>query len=605
MLKTIKSIYIKSFGKLKNFSLDFDDGTNLVLKENGFGKTTISAFIKAMFYGFTYKVDGIDRDSKIYLPWDGGNASYGGCLNFVDELGKEYKIERYFTATQKGESVKLFDLSLGKELPTKNIGETYLGLSAKAYESCFYIPQKDVTLHQDETVVSKLTNMVNTADSDKAVLELDNFQKHLSNPQRKDAVIPNLEREKIALTSRLNVAKSAVLEIEGAKKSIDESEKKCRQLSLEIERLQTEIAQYEKVEQSHEFARTDELVYDISNVRAQLDGLSAYSCAQQDCQTVLSQPLFVTQQKHKLPLVFCGVGMGVLAVILAILQQVAIGVISAVLAIALVVSAFVYKSKIPNPKVKELLQKYFSVDANSDLEKLAKQLEENCKKYHDLDARLQGLLARQKIVANPLPREHAEQKNQAIELFEKLRQQYNLHLANVNLQKGKLTQLENHESVTLLQEQIDDVQTQIGQNKRLLNCALVAIEKLKEAKEILASSYLPKLAKSAGQILSKLTDGKYDTIATDKEFNLFLTENGMQKEIGRFSRGIQQQTLFAFRLALSNALYQKIPFVLIDDGFVDLDEEKFKNAIDYLKDLAKNTQVIYFTCHQRGKLLTK
>ena len=124
MLTSIKRIYIKAFGKLKDFSMDFDKGANLILQDNGFGKTTICAFIN----GFTYKVDGIDRDSKIYLPWD-AQGSYGGTLEFVAG-GKDYKIERYFTATAKGESVKLFDVSLNKEIDCDDIGETFLGLSS-------------------------------------------------------------------------------------------------------------------------------------------------------------------------------------------------------------------------------------------------------------------------------------------------------------------------------------------------------------------------------------------------------------------------------------------------------------------------------------------
>ena len=45
------SCHIENFGKLSDFDMDFKDGLNTVLEENGWGKTTLAAFIKAMFYG--------------------------------------------------------------------------------------------------------------------------------------------------------------------------------------------------------------------------------------------------------------------------------------------------------------------------------------------------------------------------------------------------------------------------------------------------------------------------------------------------------------------------------------------------------------------------
>ena len=46
------SLYVKSFGKLRDFSYEFTEGFNEIKEDNGFGKTTLAAFIKAMFYGY-------------------------------------------------------------------------------------------------------------------------------------------------------------------------------------------------------------------------------------------------------------------------------------------------------------------------------------------------------------------------------------------------------------------------------------------------------------------------------------------------------------------------------------------------------------------------
>ena len=46
----IKELYVAGFGKLKDLKMTFDDGLNVIVRDNGFGKTTLCAFIKAMFY---------------------------------------------------------------------------------------------------------------------------------------------------------------------------------------------------------------------------------------------------------------------------------------------------------------------------------------------------------------------------------------------------------------------------------------------------------------------------------------------------------------------------------------------------------------------------
>ena len=52
-MKLIKA-HIINFGKLHDFDIDFNDKVNSFVFENGWGKTTLSVFIKAMFYGMDH-----------------------------------------------------------------------------------------------------------------------------------------------------------------------------------------------------------------------------------------------------------------------------------------------------------------------------------------------------------------------------------------------------------------------------------------------------------------------------------------------------------------------------------------------------------------------
>ena len=45
------SVCVENFGKLHQYRLDPSEGLNTILAENGWGKTTLAAFLKAMLYG--------------------------------------------------------------------------------------------------------------------------------------------------------------------------------------------------------------------------------------------------------------------------------------------------------------------------------------------------------------------------------------------------------------------------------------------------------------------------------------------------------------------------------------------------------------------------
>ena len=44
------SLHIDNFGKFNNLDMSFNNGLNQLIEENGWGKSTLTAFIKVMFY---------------------------------------------------------------------------------------------------------------------------------------------------------------------------------------------------------------------------------------------------------------------------------------------------------------------------------------------------------------------------------------------------------------------------------------------------------------------------------------------------------------------------------------------------------------------------
>lgn len=157
----LKSLHIENFGGLSRFDLEFDDGLTVIHKPNGFGKTTLAEFIRAMFYGFPRRGKTLEKSRRQkYTPWNGGR--YGGNLIFTLE-GKTYRLERTFGATPKGDTFTLIDLDTNKKSDrfSDQIGLELFKLDAESFERSTYMPQlRDQEGLTTDAIQAKLGNLV-------------------------------------------------------------------------------------------------------------------------------------------------------------------------------------------------------------------------------------------------------------------------------------------------------------------------------------------------------------------------------------------------------------------------------------------------------------
>ena len=153
--------HIQNFGKLQDFSYDFQDGLNTIKQDNGFGKTTFATFIKSMFYGLDTQANARfeKSDRKRYIPWQGG--IYGGSIEF-EINNKKYRIERTFGKKATDDTFKLYNLETNLESKdySENIGEEIFKINKSAYERSTYIPQGQIQIEMEDSINAKLTNML-------------------------------------------------------------------------------------------------------------------------------------------------------------------------------------------------------------------------------------------------------------------------------------------------------------------------------------------------------------------------------------------------------------------------------------------------------------
>lgn len=156
--------HIENFGILHDFDHEFTDGLNIFCRENGFGKSTFSAFIRAMFFGLDEEKGRKREERKKYDPWQGG--MYGGWLD-IEVHGKKYRITREFKDKTENDTFELRDLSTESTSNdySKNIGEEIFKINKDSFERTVFIGQNDCATMATDDINAKIGNLTdNTND---------------------------------------------------------------------------------------------------------------------------------------------------------------------------------------------------------------------------------------------------------------------------------------------------------------------------------------------------------------------------------------------------------------------------------------------------------
>ena len=91
----------------------------------------------------------------------------------------------------------------------------------------------------------------------------------------------------------------------------------------------------------------------------------------------------------------------------------------------------------------------------------------------------------------------------------------------------------------------------------------------------------------------------------NRDFSLSFSRGGARRRDGHLSAGIRTVCALCLRLALSDEMFagRETPFLLLDDPFVHLDEAHFEKTARLLRELSKDRQIVYFTCHRSRSVL--
>lgn len=606
------SVSITAFGKLKNVAFNFADGVNILQQANGFGKSTLCAFVRAMLYGLNYGYKLVDgnrtNDVTKYQPWD-ATGKFGGSMEIAHE-GKTYRIERFFGATAKSESCIVTDTSTGRQLNIPNPGEHFLGLTVDSFDRCTYLPQEYVAIVPNENFDAKLANLVEDSalDYDKLQDKLRAYKKTLRYERGIGGEIPTLENEIFQLKIKLASAQNQVAErkrmgeqLAQIEQSLEQIAKDETALQAKVEQLQQSLYQAQPSPADVELAKKiDEVELKIASVPQTITQDYAKVEQLQSQLKVLEKKRNVNNQRKKLFTISFAVAL-LLAVVLVVLKQyVPAGIVGAV-AIACGVLAFANNGKKDVAQMEEICSTIQQIVAKY-LSPNGKTLEEMCNQLWNYHNDYQTNLTVRKALGNR-PVMQTNQGAISAELNQtKMRLQALVDRKQTLTRSAVELQLRLNQPTTSLVDIADEIAEKeqlLAEAKRKFQVATQTSELLAQAKLSLSSAYVPELCAKTQNLLNAVTQGNY-RVVTDRNFAISLQENGQTKPLSAFSRGIKEITLLCFRVALAQLIYGKdIPLLIVDDAFVNFDEQNFERATTLLKQLSAKTQVIYFTCHDR------
>ncbi|MBR5543082.1 MAG: AAA family ATPase [Oscillospiraceae bacterium] len=191
----IKELYA-TFGKLENKTLRLSPGMNVIYGENESGKSTWSAFVRAMLFGVSTREKarvGHLPDKEKYLPWS-GSAMYGRLL--ADTESGELEIERTSSKTGVFSKERAFFTETGEAAPT---GEELCGVSRTVFERTAYIAQSHLGIDGDADTEKRILSMASSGDETVSAAEVEerlNSRRYALRSKRGLGVLPGLESEK-------------------------------------------------------------------------------------------------------------------------------------------------------------------------------------------------------------------------------------------------------------------------------------------------------------------------------------------------------------------------------------------------------------------------
>lgn len=563
-------LHVANFGKLNDLTVDFSDGCNVFARENGWGKTTLTRFIKVMFYGFEGERSKAlkDRERNHYMPWQGG--LYGGEIVF-EAGGRTYMMRREFGKKPAEDSYILYNADTMTEVDDfgADMGEALFHMDAEAFMNTIYIGENGCNME----ITGGMSAAMNNDTTLSGLVDRDVAGYDMADKRLKDAI------------NKLSPTRATGM---------------LYKKKQEITAMEAELRQLADVEAK--LAATEEHI-DLLNSRL-ADTERAYAVA---LKSAAGKPERVSRQDYEDDSVQSKDGnaatviLWLLAVVMLIMGSILIvmgrkpGAILLAVGVILILAALRQRRNSTHDD-----QKYAQTERNSH----------ETIEYDDLARALKR--------DDPAPVKHGNEPTPGgyDHIADEYQQQADVYQKQAEVYQKKAEALRNdvfEEKSTLLKLRekkteldrlsgklellTEDYKKGLHKYKLLKECR----NSLKEAREKYTLSYSTPLLEAFLKYMDMFDDYYKQklngTFIIDGENNINLMSDGAKRNIESLSRGYRDMTGLAARLGCIDVMCcGEKPFVIMDDPFAGFDDEHVKLGLELLKTLGEQYQILYFTC---------
>ena len=626
-----------SFGKFNNESISFHSGLNIIEAPNESGKSTWCAFILAMLYG----IDSSERTKtgtlpakQRYAPWSGapmeGTAELtaDNCdITIIRSTRLKNAPMREFSAVYTGTSIPV------EGLDASNAGQLLTGVSRDVFARSAFIGQGAAAVTGSPELEKRIQSIFSTGEEEVSFTEandrLSAWQRKRS--YRQQGFLPDVDGKINDLKESIERADTTAAEIRAAEEQLDECEEKCSELESVVIRARKERRKqmFRDIDAARAEARLlaeeqnaalEELNDRRNDLRESLFGRRSAASVEAEAEKDLSRLEELNTEKKPsllwLPALLCFL----LALAGAVLYQqvfdhIAVIIAAAFFCLLAVVFLGIYirqHSGIQEAQeeVQTILRKYKADSAEDIVLKLddhharcvaARKAEEKEKKASaaadEAYERLTSLEARASedtdsasgtTAEADFVRELAGMRKQAVALSSK-----------ISTDKGKLAVTGDP---VVMRSELARLEKERLELQEELEAIGFAKTVLKEADDEIQSRFSPELGRIAAEYMSFVTGGRYEGVLLNRDFSAMTktTDDAVARKSEYLSAGTIDLLYLAVRLAVCELALpegETCPLI-IDDALVNMDDTRYEQAIKLLGEIAKERQVILFTCRR-------
>lgn len=603
----INNVEIDGYGKLKELLVDFDKGFNLVYGRNESGKTTLYSFFKHIMYGFVKgKQKKLIKDKKLegqFAPWKA--ASFSGSM-IVEKEDGDFAVNADFNKNTF-ELLNISTNSVENYKDPRKLGYFLTGLEQDIFSKIVQIELRDIDL-----------DVLSVEDSNKFISSY--FLEEISNTNI-DSVESVINKEKSEIGTRntptklyartindIEVLKGDVARKYSLEANLDLLMEDKVNLISKIKILTNKLRYYsssrikllnieKEMKILEEKYSSDILNFDFSAIK----GLTKEIKSLENSKNEIG---FSIKKNFILRLILTSITFVILSIICYGAYKYYNNYFKHVLIASL--SIFLIISQIGKSKKTKEKFKIVSDELGEKLEKLATKKgnmgfdDENIDQI-SFDSEEYKLLKRNYDILHEASFNYSylEEFFNSGTNSNQIKEELTLMSSNKSVLEFKIRTLEKELlKIRDKEEELNCLQNEKLELERKIKINNLILSSIDDAKDFAFKDFNKNMLINVSSIFSELTDNKYESLVIDEKhyFKVFDKASNKYVSIGELSSGTIQLFFLSLRLAIRQSLNldDKLPIIL-DESVFYMDNKRRKNVLDYLLNLSKKTQIIYFT----------